>query len=979
MNSRHLIWLAAAMTIVAAGCAPQTRTISTRTLISEMTDLHALASFPEPPYVCRQFSSYDRKSTTPDDHESWFANADAGHYLRVEQNDGRTEYVMAEMDGPGAVVRIWSANPRGTLRVYLDGSLTPTLEAPMTEFLGGRLPKAPLPIAGERSRGWNSYLPIPYARQCRITSDQGGFYYHVNYRTYPPDTPVETATAESYAAARREIFATAADLAWPHLVGPAVADDAGRPFSLGPNETYTEEFRGQRAICQLQIDASRFSAEDLRRVILTIDFDGEETVSAPVGDFFGTVPGVNPYRSLPIDVSPEGILRSRWVMPFRKAARVHLRNLGSQTVAGRLAVRTEPHRWTERSMYFHARWRQSVDVPTRPMIDWNYLTANGQGVFVGVSFAIANPTKHWWGEGDEKIYVDGEGFPSHFGTGTEDYYGYAWCCPDEFTHAFHNQPRCDGPGNYGHTAVNRWHILDAIPFTREFRFDMELWHWDPAVKVTMSVVPCWYARPGGSDTFAAIQPEDLVLASVPPYVAPRVAGAIEGEEMRVIEKTALVEPQSISGCSNDLHMWWHEGVKVGDRLVLGFDVPQAGRYRVLARFVTAGDYGIAQLAISDQPLGEPIDFFNDGIKLTDEIELGTLQLTSGENRFSATITGANEKAVKKYLFGLDYLRIEPAAEAPAGDEASRSEPDAADEHPAGEDGGVERVSLLGRELRSLPATPQREELERNLTAARERLAASPDDPDAHVWVGRRLGYLWRMNEAIDVYSRAIERFPDYAPLYRHRGHRYISLRQFERAIADLERAAELAAGQEDEIEPDGQPNARGIPLTTLKFNIWYHLGLAHFLNRDLEAALAAFRTCREHIGPHDDNLVAVTDWLFICLQRLGRDAEARELLEPIRADMEIIENHAYHKRLLMYKGVVQPESLLRDEAGELDLATQGFGVGNWLIHTGQRKRGIETLEKVVEGSYWPAFGFIAAEVELASLRTNSHTHSAGSN
>src|SRR5262249_34722513 len=156
------------------------------------------------------------------------------------------------------------------------------------------------------------------------------------------------------------------------------------------------------------------------------------------------------------------------------------------------------------------------------------LTATGQGVFAGVAFSIANPVKAWWGEGDEKIYVDGETFPSHFGTGTEDYYGYAWSWPGTFQHAYHNQPRCDGPGNYGFTSVIRFHIMDRIPFTKSFKFDMELWHWTESCKVDMSVVAYWYARPGGTDKFAAIKPEDLVLPTLPPYTPPHVAGALEG-------------------------------------------------------------------------------------------------------------------------------------------------------------------------------------------------------------------------------------------------------------------------------------------------------------------------------------------------------------------------------------------------------------------------------------------------------------------
>ena len=182
-------------------------------------------------------------------------------------------------------------------------------------------------------------------------------------------------------------------------------------------------------------------------------------------------------------------------------------------------------------MHFHAKWRAQFDVPTRPMIDWNYLTAKGKGVFAGVAFAIDNPVKDWWGEGDEKIYVDGETFPSHFGTGTEDYYGYAWCWPALFTHAYHTQPRCDGPGNYGRTSVNRFHILDHIPFTKDFKFDMELWHWHETCKVNMAVIAYWYARPGASDALQADPRRGRHRAApMPEYVVPRVAGAIEGED-----------------------------------------------------------------------------------------------------------------------------------------------------------------------------------------------------------------------------------------------------------------------------------------------------------------------------------------------------------------------------------------------------------------------------------------------------------------
>ncbi len=223
---------------------------------------------------------------------------------------------------------------------------------------------------------------------------------------------------------------------------------------------------------------------------------------------------------------------------------------------------------------------------------------------------------------------------------------------------------------------------------------------------------------------------------------------------------------------------------------------------------------------------------------------------------------------------------------------------------------LQTVSLLGRPLTATPPSTDRARLEADLAAARRELAADPHDADKIVWVGRRLGYLWRMNEAIELYSRGIELHPNYAPLYRHRGHRYISMRRFGDAIADLERAAELIQGKPDTVEPDGMPNERGIPLTTTGFNVWYHLGLAHYLSRDFEGAVGAFGKAMELGQGHDDNLVATTDWIYMALRRLGRDGEAAALLHRIHAHMNIIENDAYHRRLLMYKGHVAPEDLL---------------------------------------------------------------------
>jgi len=666
--------------LLLAGCTAP-RAVSTKVLLAEMTDMRDLAEFPQPAYSCRQFSSYDRKSTTPDDSATWFANHDRGEYLRVEQHDGREEYVMMDADGPGAVVRIWSANPQGTLRVYLDHGETPVIEAPMAELLGGKVPGIPVPIAGTRSRGWNCYLPIPYAGHCKITSDQGDFYYHVNYRTYPRNAEVATFRPADLDELGDEIAAVAEQLAAPRSCGgpppPWVHEQVtelvsrrlpeNMRFEMGPtilhpgdNATLVALERHRPAALvalRFEVDAADMTRA-LRELLITMEFDGRRTVTCPLGDFFGATPGLNPYASLPLGMTELGELWCHWVMPFRRSARIAIENRGAQEVRIAHGAALDDYEWTSRSMYFHADWRIEFDLPTRPMRDWNYLTVDGQGVFAGAAFAIANPVRDWWGEGDEKIHVDGEAFPSHFGTGTEDYYGYAWCCNEPFEHAYHSQPRCDGPGNFGHTAVNRWHILDRIPFRRDFRFDMELWHWHAGCKVTASVVAYWYGRPGAASTTPAPAPADLRPVELEPYVPQRVAGALEGEELAVIRHTGQAGPQEIPGCSGDRHLWWREA-RPGDTLELGFPAPQAGRHRVFIRCVKARDYGIHRLAINGREVGQTIDLYQPHITFTEELLLGQFDLRAGQNRLTVEITGANQAAVEGYMFGLDYLRLEP--------------------------------------------------------------------------------------------------------------------------------------------------------------------------------------------------------------------------------------------------------------------------------------------------------------------------------
>ena len=283
--------------------------------------------------------------------------------------------------------------------------------------------------------------------------------------------------------------------------------------------------------------------------------------------------------------------------------------------------------------------------------------------------------------------------------------------------------------------------------------------------------------------------------------------------------------------------------------------------------------------------------------------------------------------------------------------------------------GAQAISLLGDPL--YPPEQSDEVLaiyQANYQAAMADLAQSPRDADALVWAGRRAAYLARYDEAIDTYTRGIELHPADARFYRHRGHRWISVRQLDRAIEDLTRASELIAGTDDEVEPDGLPNALGIPTSTLHFNIWYHLGLAHYLNGDFEQALIAYQACMT-ASRHPDSVVATVYWLNNTLLKLGMRDRANDVLAMIDPELEIIESTSYLDVLLLHKLERTEADLRSSQEGSLASVTTAYGIGMWHASRGRAQRALEMWRAILErDSQWAAFGFIAAEAEITRNR-----------
>jgi len=509
--------------------------ITLESLLREMIDRDAVARWPDPAYKCLHASSYDRRSKTPDDPAGWFANNDWSQFIRFEENKGRREWVLMEADGPGCIVRQWWGGkfpPKdAVLRFYLDGAEEPAIEGPPHGILAGGL-LAPKPLSMEYAKapagspgGMNLYLPIPYAKHCKVTYSEPSAkdptkpppnrWYNIEYRAYAAGTRVKTFTMADLKAASATLEDSCEQLRskLPQIAGELV--DLKRQSLESGKEISFDLPAGPAAIRKIIMTVRTDNPswpdqveEVWRSTVIRMTFDGQETVWCPVGDFSGSGVGLNSVNSWYRTVIFCGQIWSHWVMPYQKSARVTFVNLGKQKVDVYMRPIVGPWQWDSRSMHFHATWRQERDIPTRPYKDWNYVTLTGKGVYMGDTLALFNPVRDWWGEGDEKIWVDGESFPSHFGTGSEDYYGYSYGNPTVFQTPFCNQPRCDGPGNAGHTTNTRTRNLDAIPFEKSLKFDMEIWHWKDC-KVNYAATTYWYALPGATSNRVP-QPEEAV-------------------------------------------------------------------------------------------------------------------------------------------------------------------------------------------------------------------------------------------------------------------------------------------------------------------------------------------------------------------------------------------------------------------------------------------------------------------------------------
>lgn len=491
--------------------------VSMQSLLREIVDRKQLVEYPESiPYKAMQASSYNRASVSPD-QPGWFADSDGVFCIRTEKNrEGETEWVLMEDKGPGVITKIWAVcfyyglddTTGANLKIYLDGEEEPTINCNFFEFVKGESFVKP-PFAMETRRAGNSYLPIPYAKSCKVTMDKKVFYNIISYRSYPQGTSVRTFSMDEYNQSQVLIDSVGHVLergVYGDLASTKNTEAYSFHKTLRPQEKETLLIRKkQKAIEQLvfQLDAEDFD-QALRSTVLKISFDGEQTVWTPLGDFFNIGVGLKTYQMWERAVQEDGTMICRWIMPYQHIAELEIENMGKQDIQMSVTAKVMPYTWNDRSMYFHSSWRMDDPTPGFPLFDYNLVNVKGKGIYVGDQFTVLNPEEGWWGEGDEKVYVDDDTFPSLFGTGTEDYYGWAGGVvpnpEDEFYTPFLSNVRVAAPNSMGYNTCTRTRVLDAIPFNRQLDFNIEYsgsnrtswFHLQYAVNTY------WYAKPGAS-------------------------------------------------------------------------------------------------------------------------------------------------------------------------------------------------------------------------------------------------------------------------------------------------------------------------------------------------------------------------------------------------------------------------------------------------------------------------------------------------
>ena len=647
-------------------------------VLERMVDLKGLATPAPNGERCYESSAYNKLSKYNEEtgeYENWEQNWDEGYDAPRSEDGG---YIIADAKGPGAIVRIWSADPReGHIKIFIDGESVPRVDMPFKDIFGsGEFPFNLEEICYDAAKGKNCFVPITYNESCKvILYDDWGMFYQVNYISFAQGTKVETFTlplSEESEARLKSIDKILGGCKDEETIEEeTITVKAGETITLLNKE-------GAGAITEIKIKphvelyGSDWDALSALSIAAYWDKEAIPSVWSTLGGFFASSTGLNEYNSLPSGVS-NGIMYSRWYMPYKDGALLTIDNDSDKDIDISYEVKTEKLSVSdaESKMRFHAKWNRVKDPEKgERWPDAQFLYTEGRGRYVGTSLHIykeigtGDPAYHpdwWWGEGDEKFFVDGESFPSWFGTGSEDYFGYAWGTWKTFERPYHSQPFTNG-GMFGvgNRLNNRFHLIDSIPFEKSFDAFLEKYHRDSYAN--WAFTSFWYLETSGKDSYLPVSYEDRTSYYKHPY--PKAALYYEGEDLVIIESTGMQKAET-----QDMRVFkdykWSEDFQLlfipereGDYVKFRINIKEEGEYEIKARFSKARDYGIVQHYIDDMEIGEEIDLYGNVVCTSEEISLGTVRLSAGFHELTARSKGKN-KVSTGHLYGLDFIRFEP--------------------------------------------------------------------------------------------------------------------------------------------------------------------------------------------------------------------------------------------------------------------------------------------------------------------------------
>ena len=666
-----------AILFLLSACMPKERTITLKTLLEEMTE----GVQPSLEWTACMTSSHDRSSLSPDSPD-WFANNDGFGFERTEIIQGRQEKVLMEDYHPGVITRFWltTRNPRGTMRFYFDGHGEPDWVVPgfdLTEFGLNELEENPLLLKHTSYEkgvkgGQTLFLPIPYARSCKITFEEpkgwSGVprYYQIEYRRYGDGAKVESFGLKAATKYSSDIKKAGKKLrSKPTASGKSCSANA----ELAPGEALQLNLpAGSQVVKELTVSAKLEGLDAnraMRGLVLEASFDGEKTVCVPLSDFQGSGLNTRTVDCRQLLADGNGTMRSFWAMPYSSGARIEIVNTFDLAIPVSVEAKVQSAKFE--GYHFHSDWHAGVGLKlskdAQSASEWDFARLRGSGWYAGDNLTVFNHSKAWYGEGDEKLFVDGEAFPSFFGTGTEDYYNSSWAPVVVFHTPWGGAPIADLASSRGYNTFLRTRLADIIPFRKSLDFNFELLSWNPGTADYFRTT-YWYGAPGS----ICLNADDPVqfeyeLPEAPPDPASfAMKNAIEIENVLPLKLTGGLQydrqdmrgfPDGVWSCGRQMTLF---AGKAGDSATFEIPAAEEGTYSISLFATKANDYGIMEVSLNG---GKPVsvDCYYTDVVNSGEIALGEVTIKNGKITMTVRIAGKNEKS-RGTLLGLDYLLME---------------------------------------------------------------------------------------------------------------------------------------------------------------------------------------------------------------------------------------------------------------------------------------------------------------------------------